>query len=73
MFDITLGGLVVLTRVPPSLLQGLPNEDQAAIRSIVGRPVTLTGIIDGRAELELLDDQGDGHTIWVEAHLIRPA
>jgi len=67
------GHLVILTSVPSSLLRGLPKEDQAAIKSIVGRPVMLAGYSYGQAELEFIDSQGDGHTIWVETDLIRPA
>jgi hypothetical protein len=67
------GGLVILISAPSSLLQGLPKEDQRAIRSIVGRPVTLAGFSYGQAELEFFDSRGDGHTIWVETDLIRPA
>ena len=67
------GSLVVLTSVPTSLLHGLPEEDQAAIQSIVGHPVTFAGYSWGQAELEFTDSQGDGHTIWVETDLIRPA
>ena len=73
MPDLEPGALVVLTRAPSSLLQGLPKEDQKAIRSIVGRPVTLAGFSYGQAEIEFTDAQGDDHTIWVEKSLIRPA
>jgi hypothetical protein len=54
-------------------LQGLPDEDQAAIRAIVGQPVMLGGYSYGQAELEFTDSAGDAHTIWVETDLIRPA
>jgi hypothetical protein len=67
------GTLVVLIKAPSSLLQGLPKEDQAAIKSIVGQPVTLAGYSYGQAELEFIDSEGDGHSIWVETNLIRPA
>ena len=67
------GDLVILTNAPSSLLHGLPKEDQRAIRSIVGQPVTFAGISYGQAELEFTDSQGDEHTIWVESTLIRPA
>jgi hypothetical protein len=73
MADFKPGGLVILTNAPASLLRGLPKEDQRAIQSIVGQPVTLTGFSYGQAELEFFDSQGDGHTIWVETDLIRPA
>jgi hypothetical protein len=35
------GEMVVLTRIPPGLLDGLPQEDQNAIVAIVGKPVML--------------------------------
>ena len=73
MRNLKPGRLVILTSVPTSLLQGLPEEDQVAIKSIVGQPVTLTGYSYGQAELEFIDSQGDGHTIWVGPDLIRPA
>ena len=73
MSEFRPGDLVVLTSVPSSLLRGLPKEDQTAIQSIVGRPVTFAGMSYGQAELEFTDGQGDDHTIWVETNLIRPA
>ena len=73
MPNLKPGRLVILTSAPPSLLQGLPKEDQTAIQAIVGHPVTLAGYSYGQAELEFIDSEGDGHTIWVETDLIRPA
>ncbi len=73
MSDFRPGDRVILTAAPASLLRGLPKEDQAAIRSIVGQPVVLAGFSYGQAELEFMDAQGDDHTIWVEPALIRPA
>jgi hypothetical protein len=73
------GETVVLTVLPPGLLDGLPEEDQRAISAIVGRPVLLCGYDqDGRAELEF-DDPFDGrpgtfehtHTIFVSPKFIR--
>jgi hypothetical protein len=67
------GSLVILQSAPSSLLHGLPEEDQAAIQAIVGHPVIFAGYSWGQAELEFTDSHGDGHTIWVETDLIRPA
>jgi hypothetical protein len=67
------GDRVILTKAPASLLRGLPKEDQKAIKSIVGRLVTLAAFSYGQAELEFTDTEGDEHTIWVETSLIRPA
>jgi hypothetical protein len=73
MVKLKTGRLVILTTLPPDLLQGLPEEDQVAIRSIIGRPVTLAGYSFGQAELEFVDSAGDNHSIWVEASLLRAA
>jgi hypothetical protein len=35
------GEEVVLTQMPPGLLDGLPFEDQQAISEVVGQPVLL--------------------------------
>ncbi|HMJ82048.1 MAG TPA: hypothetical protein VK504_02710, partial [Vicinamibacterales bacterium] len=64
---------VVLTAVPPGLLDGLPQEDQHAIAAMVGQPVLLVGYDnDGRAEI-FFDDPFDvrtgayrnTHSVWV--------
>lgn len=73
MSEFRPGDRVILTVAPASLLRGLPKEDQKAIRSMVGQPVTLAGFSYGQAELEFTDAQGDDHTIWVETALIRAA
>jgi hypothetical protein len=73
MANLRAGSRVILTSAPLSLLQGLPQEDQKAIKEIVGKPVTLSGFSYGQAELEFVDGDGDDHTIWVETDLIRPA
>jgi hypothetical protein len=66
------GDLVLLLSVPSTLTADLPEEDQTAIRSAVGTPVTFTGMTYGQAELEFKDSHGDEHTIWVDADRIRP-
>lgn len=73
MRDLEPGTLVILDEAPTSLLKGLPEEDQTAIKAILGQPVMLTGFSYGQAELEFTDRCGDDHTIWVEPNLIRPA
>jgi hypothetical protein len=67
------GDLVVLISVPATMFSGLPEEDQMAIRSVIGKPVTFTGITYGQAELEFKDDRGDDHTIWVDTDRIKPS
>lgn len=66
------GDLVLLIRAPQALVSGLPEEDQAAIRAVVGKPIKFAGIAYGQAELEFRDGDGDDHTIWVDPDLIRP-
>ena len=72
------GEMVVLTRIPPGLLDGLPLEDQNAIVAIVGKPVMLVEYDeDGRAELHFDDpldprngDHSHTHSIWVAPEFI---
>lgn len=68
------GDTVKLVAIPPGLLGGLPESDQQAIASIVGRPVALVAYDDdGRAELEFIDSEGTYHSIWVHPRFIQPA
>jgi len=68
------GDAVVLTDVPPGLLDGLPIEDQQAITQLVGKPILLTGYDeDGTAELEIRDDGADFRFIYVSPEFIRKA
>ena len=68
------GTTVVLQRVPPGLLDGLPQSDQRAIAAIVGQPVRLADYDDvGRAELEFTDNEGDIHYVYVKPEYLRPA
>jgi hypothetical protein len=63
---------VILTRLPPGLVTGLPRRDQNAIRAIVGKPVTLAEYdADGRAELEFVDKAGHIHFIYVAPSFVR--
>jgi hypothetical protein len=66
------GDLVILTRIPPGLLKGLPCEDQHAIADVIGKPVLLSEYDDtGRAELEFIDEEGIIHYIYVDVDDIR--
>lgn len=68
------GENVVLTEVPPGLLDDLPSEDQKAISEVVGKPILLVGFDDdGRAELEFADGEGGVHFIFVNPEFVRPA
>jgi hypothetical protein len=61
------GERVVLEKLPPGLLNGLPEEDQRAISAIVGAPVRFLGFDDdGRLELEFVEDGGTIHSIYVD-------
>jgi hypothetical protein len=72
------GQRVVLLVIPPGLLDGLPDEDQRAIRAILGKPVKLLGYDEiGRAELHFddpfeprTDNCSVTHSIWVEPKFI---
>lgn len=68
------GDMVVLTVIPQDFLHDLPEEDQQAIREIVGKPVLLHEYDDaGRAELEFNDRDGQRHFISVAAKWIKAA
>jgi len=68
------GDSVLLGAVPPGLLDGLPAEDQLAIRQIIGEPVLLKDYGDeGRAELEFIDNNGSMHSIYVSPDVIKIA
>lgn len=66
--------IVVLTEVPPGLLDNLPIEDQQAIFKIVGKPILLSDYDDyGRTELEFKGSSGVVHFIYVSPSFIRTA
>jgi hypothetical protein len=68
------GDAVVLTQVPPGMLDDLPSEDQEAITRVVGKPILLSGYDeDGRAELEFQDRNGNFHFIYVGPEFVRRA
>jgi hypothetical protein len=65
------GGRVVLEKLPPGLLNGLPEEDQRAISAIVGVPIRFLGFDDGRLELEFVEDGGTIHHIYVDRQFVK--
>ncbi len=68
------GDTVLLTEVPPGLLDGLPTKDQQSIVEVVGKPVRLNGYdAEGRAELEFTDRDGEIHFVYVRPNMITAA
>ncbi len=66
------GDKVVLTKLPPGLLDDLPAEDQQAIKEIVGKPIQLNEYDnDGRAELEFKHRTGNVHFIYVRPEFMK--
>jgi hypothetical protein len=65
------GSKVVLAKLPPGLLDGLPEEDQKAISAIVGVPIKLSGYDDGRLVLEFVEDSGTIHSIYVDRQYVK--
>jgi hypothetical protein len=66
------GNRVLLTKVPPGFLRGLPKADKKAISEIVGRPILLVKYDDDeRAELEFTDANGVLHFIYVKPSYIK--
>ncbi len=65
------GDLVKLESVPSSLLEDLPEEDQVAIRNIIGHTVMFVGYSHGQVEIEFKDDSGSYHSIWVDEKQIK--
>jgi hypothetical protein len=66
------GDKVVLTELPPGLLDDLPIEDQVAISDVIGKPIRLNEYDeDGRAELEFKDRNGEIHFIYVDPDFLR--
>lgn len=67
-----IGDSVILTKLPAGWLDDLSGEDQAAIAAIVGKPVRLVDIKDGKAELEFTDSHGIAHFLYINLSYIRP-
>ena len=68
------GDMVLVTEVPPGMLDDLPSDDQQAITAVVGKPILLTKYEeDGRAELEFQDRNEDYHLLYVSPEFIRKA
>jgi hypothetical protein len=70
-FRLKPGSKVVLARLPPGLLDGLPEKDQKAISAIVGVRIKLSGYEDDRRVLEFVEDRGTIHSIYVDRPYIK--
>lgn len=66
--------MVLLTAIPQGFLDDLTEEDQQAIREILGKRVLLNEYDDaGRAELEFRDHEGTLHYLYVAPEFIKTA
>ena len=73
------GDQVILLALPAAFLDGLPEEDQRAIKAMVGKPVRFHGFDEnGQAELHFddpfdprTDEYSHTHSIWVGPECIR--
>lgn len=64
--EIILGDSVRIIEIPACLLDGLPEEDQIAIRAQLGKVLIVEGFgEDGSVELEFIDIAGAIHFIWI--------
>ncbi len=68
--NLKSGCQVVLTSIPPGLLDGLPLEDQESILALLHEPALLDGYIGGLAEVTYEDREGYSHCIWVDPRYI---
>jgi hypothetical protein len=72
MLKLKPGRLVFLKGLPPGFVDGLPEEEQKAITSRVGRPILFIKYDrDGRAELEFMDKDDGIHMLYVQPKYIR--
>jgi hypothetical protein len=64
---LVVGDSVKVVEIPAALPQGLPDEDQIAIRAQIGKTLIIQEFNEGGdAELEFADSDGTIHTIWIE-------
>lgn len=68
---LDVGDSVKVIDIPAWLPQGLPEEDQIAICSQIGKTLIIQGFNgDGDAELEFVNNNGHIHTIWIKPHCL---
>lgn len=61
------GDWVMFTEAPASLLNGLPAEDQKAIKLQAGKSMQVIGFDEyGYVEMEFTEIDGTYHAIWIE-------
>lgn len=66
------GDSVVITELPKGLIDGLPEDEQKAVKEVIGKAILLLGYdSDGRCELEFADSNGVLHYIYVSPTIIR--
>jgi hypothetical protein len=69
---VSVGATVRLLIVPEELIYGLPESDQLAIQSIVGREITVEDIDEnGKVELKFEDQDKTIHFIWVSPSAVQ--
>jgi hypothetical protein len=73
---LNVGDSVVLLRVPDSLLQGLPGEDQSAIKSEVGSNWEVisfedSGLVEIQCEYQSPDADVAYRTIWIAPECLK--
>lgn len=67
------GEMVLLVGLPSGFLDDLPEEEQRALREMVGKPILLSEYDEhGQAVLEFTEaDGGTGHTIYLDPRFIK--
>jgi hypothetical protein len=67
------GDSVVVTHLPPGWTDDLPEEDQEAIRLILGKPIRFEGYEENdRAEVSFVDDRGHIHFMYLRSEFVGP-
>ncbi len=68
---IVKGTKVRMPVAPKDLLSGLPEEDQSAIRAVIGKELTVKDFDKyGHVELHFLDKNDTFHYIWVRPSVL---
>lgn len=71
MNKLKSGDVVVVTDITKSLINDLPEDDQLAINSIIGKALKILDITESNfAEIEFIYDDNI-HTIWLELEYLK--